>query len=458
MSSGAPKKYVKINGVMKLNPEWKAWQERQSGGGVPATSVANSAEALPIVTNMDDHMELNDNMTSMGGKEVPLSESTNATIEMMQEPEISVEAGMTPDTMVDELGAIMNKYEVPMGMMNKLMMLSEFQSLEFIIDDSGSMTLTSDSMNPLTGRLHTRWTEAQSRLKEMVEILAYVPFTQIGVEFLNRPDRIQLVRNGRDPRTFLQDAYQQIDAAFSRGPSGTTPYLEKIQDSFLRGQGASIARYFFGDGMPNGGALAAKEIVNILMNRQNPEGNPCTFISCTNDDEQVEWMKDAEEVVPFCSESDDFNDERDEVLRDQGPALPYSKGFHLICTLVAAMNPDDLDALDESVPFTKSTLDNLLGIESNEESYRHYFTKFQEAQRNRQVTGKSDQLKKSVQWNYQDFLNAPLARQIPQVQQFQQQLKALEQQGGAVGGGVAGDNVQASRSTGPSWTKGFGRR
>lgn len=38
---------------------------------------------------------------------------------MMQEPEISLEAGMQPDEMVDELGAILGKYEVPMGLMNK---------------------------------------------------------------------------------------------------------------------------------------------------------------------------------------------------------------------------------------------------------------------------------------------------------------------------------------------------
>lgn len=121
--------------------------------------------------------------------------------------------------------------------------------------------------------------------------------------------------------------------------------------------------------------MAQKEIVKILQNRENPAGNPCTFISCTNEDDQVEWMKEAEELVPYCSESDDFKDEMTEVLRDQGEALPYSKGFHLVCQLVAAMNPDDLDALDESVPFTKTTLDNILGIQSNEESYRHYFNK-----------------------------------------------------------------------------------
>jgi hypothetical protein len=111
----APKKYVKINGVMKLNPDYKKWKDAQDGGA-PATSVFNSDLALPVVCNMEDHMEMNNNF----GQEVPLSESTNATIEMMQEPEIYVEAGMDADTIIDELGAVLGKYEVPMGLMNKV--------------------------------------------------------------------------------------------------------------------------------------------------------------------------------------------------------------------------------------------------------------------------------------------------------------------------------------------------
>eukprot|EP00934_Nitzschia_sp_Nitz4_P002141 Nitzschia sp. Nitz4//scaffold52_size167869//163227//163685//NITZ4_002299-RA/size167869-exonerate_protein2genome-gene-0.33-mRNA-1//1//CDS//3329554104//2141//frame0 len=150
-----------------------------------------------------------------------------------------------------------------------------------------------------------------------------------------------------------------------------------------------------------------------------------TFISCTNEDAQVEWMKDAEEVVAYCSESDDFSDESAEVLRDQGAALPYTKGFHLICQLVAAMNPDDLDAMDESIPFTKATLDNLLGVQHNDESYRHYFDQFVLAQRGRKIEGPTDQVKKNVQWNYEDFLRAPVASQIPQVQQLKQQLAGM---------------------------------
>merc|ERR1712137_1411077 len=255
-----------------------------------------------------------------------------------------------------------------------------------------------------TRRSNTRWEEAHQRLKEMIEILAYVPFNQIGIEFLNRKDRITLKRNGQSPEDFLQGAIQQIDAQFARGPSGTTPALEKLQESFLRGQGVAISRYFFGDGLPNGGQRAINEIVRIVKNRQEPAQNPVTFLSCTNEDEAVEWMKDCEEVAPYCSESDDFMDESAEVLRDQGAALPYSKGFHLICQLVAAMNPDDLDAMDESVPFTKATLDNLLGVQGNEESYRHYFDLYVQAQRKRKIEGPTDQIKKNMRWNYQEFL------------------------------------------------------
>jgi hypothetical protein len=424
----APKKYVKINGIMKLNPEYKRWKDAQGGPAKPATTVLNSAEALPIVSSMDDHMAMNEDL----GQDIPLAESTNATIEMIQEPEIAAEAGLQPDDMVDELGALLAKYEIPIGLTNKLMMMSEYQSLEFIIDDSGSMTLQTDSNDPRTRRPMTRWVEAQTRLKEMIEIVAYVPFEQIGIEFLNRKDRISLSRQGRTPKDFLAASLPAIDAVFSRGPSGTTPALEKLQESFMRGQGASIARYFFGDGKPNGGQRAVDEIIALVRNRPDPDQNPVTFISCTDEDAAVEWMKDAEEIAPYCSESDDFHDEAREVLKDQGAALPYSQGFHLICQLVAAMNPDDLDAMDESVPFTKFTLDNLLGVVSNDASYQHYFDKFLEAQRARPIeiddrTGRPsrlDEIRKNTQWNYEEFrsTNGP-ATLIRHVQEVKRQLQ-----------------------------------
>lgn len=408
---------------MKMNPEYKAWKNRQdSGGAVPIPQAAAPKDnALPVISNMDDHMQLNEDL----GTDVPLAEATNATIEMMQEPDISLEAGMQPDEMVDELGAVLGKYEVPMGLMNKLIMLSEFDSLEFIIDDSGSMQMISDTINPLTRKPNTRWQEAHQRLKEMIEILAYVPFQQIGIEFLNRQDRILLTRQGMAPRDFLTGAYDQIDAQFARGPSGTTPVLEKLQTSLLRGQGHSIARYFFGDGVPNGGQMAVKEIARIVTNRAEPAANPITFLSCTNQDDDVEWMKETEEIAPYCSESDDYGDESREVFGDQGEALPYTRGFWLICQLVAAMNPDDLDAMDESIPFTKMTLDNLLGIVHNEASYKYYFDSFLENQRKRSAYNEMDRLKKNTRWSYHDFLNAAVAKDISQVRDFKQKMARM---------------------------------
>jgi hypothetical protein len=99
--SGPPSKYAKVNGIMKLNPEYKRWKESQ---GQTATSMSNSGEALAVVTSMDDHMAFNEAVVHGGGREVPLSESTNATIEMLQDPEMSAQAGMSPDSAIDELG------------------------------------------------------------------------------------------------------------------------------------------------------------------------------------------------------------------------------------------------------------------------------------------------------------------------------------------------------------------
>jgi len=412
-----PKKYVKINGIMKLNPEYKKWKEAQSSK--PATSVLSSSQALPIVSSMEDYEKINDDLGP-----TPMSESTSATIEMIQEPEIALESGLAPDDMVDELGKMLAKYEIPIGLTNKLMALSEFESLEFIMDDSGSMTLQTDSIDPRTNRPMSRWAEAQDRLKEMIEVLAYVPFNQIGIEFLNRRDRIVLTKQGRTPQAFLADANRQIDASFRNGPTGTTPAYEKLKESFLRGQGRNIARYFFGDGKPNGGKQAVDAIIKLLVERPDPEQNPMTFVSCTNEDEAVEWMKDAEEVAPYCSESDDFRDEAREVLKDQGKALPFSKGFHLICQLVSAMNPDDLDAMDECIPFTKFTLDNLLGYESNAATYQHYFEGFQQAQRQRPIESALDEIRKNTRWDYEAFLTAKGTRKgIPQVAEVQRRLR-----------------------------------
>jgi len=64
----------------------------------------------------------------------------------------------------------------------------------------------------------------------------------------------------------------------------------------------------------------------------------------------------------------------------QGDAFPYSYGMHLVCQIAAAYCPDDLDALDESVPLTRAVLEGLLGYATSAEEYGYYFDRFVAAQ------------------------------------------------------------------------------
>jgi hypothetical protein len=62
-----------------------------------------------------------------------------------------------------------------------------------------------------------------------------------------------------------------------------------------------------------------------------------------------------------------------EVCNSQGDVFPYTKGLWLVSNLIAAINTNDLDAMDESVPFTKYTLDELFGRCHTNGEYEMYF-------------------------------------------------------------------------------------
>ncbi len=419
-SDQPPKKYIKVDGVTQLNPAYKAWKE-----GKGQQSSTAPAKALPVVSTMEDHAALNKVSKEAGDGPVKFSPATDATIEMMQEAEVCQQVGLSSDAMVDGLGAIFAKYEAPIGLMNKLMGLGEYHEMEFMIDDSGSMNATTDTRGK-DGKWMSRWQEAQMRLKQMIEVLAYVPTPPMTICFLNSKATIHLKHKGETPEKFLEFAHKEIDRVFGKVEvKYTTPAAKRLSESIRNKKGKKVIRYFFGDGVPDGGDTACKAIRALAKARPDPQGNPLTFISCTDQDDDVEWMKETEEIAPFCSESDDYRDERREVLRDQGNGLPFTRGFHLICQLVAAMNPNDLDAMDESVPFTKWSLDNLLGIKITEKEFRHYFEQFKEAQNKRTIESPMDRFKKKMNWelHYNDFLQVKVAKNIQAVQTFKDELK-----------------------------------
>lgn len=80
-----------------------------------------------------------------------------------------------------------------------------------------------------------------------------------------------------------------------------------------------------------------------------------------------------EDGSPYTAEIDDYFGEMEEVCTNQGAVFPYTKGLWLVSNLVAAINTDDLDALDEKIPLTKHTLDDLLGRYHTDVEYELYF-------------------------------------------------------------------------------------
>lgn len=373
------KKYLFENGVMKLNPKY---QKPDAG----KTTVAEPNKALAIVSTPDDVQNASELQMEKTGQPMQLSEATTASMEILQDEEFleKFKAAQPLDggDLLDGLTSYFAKYEVPIGMVNKLLVLSEYK-LNFLIDDSGSMSLDSDT---LTSESHpamqakfkamgksgkmTRWEEAEDRLHVMIDMLAYIPTNEITISFLNRNAKLSLSHQGVTPAEFTAKAHADINGVFKSKPSGGTPIFGRLVEAFGSTK-SSTMHYLFTDGVPSDAPV--DKVKNLVKNRMNPKLSPLTFISCTENDDEANWMKEIEEDAPFVSELDDFKSERAEVLHDQGATFPFSKGFWLLCLLAAAINEDDLDALDESVPFTKMTMNNLMGRKLSADEYKLYF-------------------------------------------------------------------------------------
>lgn len=373
-----PAKYIFVNGVMKKNPEYKE----------QVSTVANPDEALAIVSSTNDFQQANEAV----GQEIKTAPATITAMTTMQDPSYLQKFATEVDggDLLDGLYTFFEKHEVPVGLVNKLMTLTEYDKLDFIIDDSGSMAESTDvtiaestdyvRKNALTSRLRdinskmTRWEEVEDRLHVLMDILAYLPIKMIRIHFLNRRTELKLSHLGRTPDQFSQEAHREISNAFRNRPSSTTPMHTILTEAFnLPGK---VMHYLFTDGVPDEGV---EKIGDLVQYRKNPDRHPLTFMSCTDNDGDAAWMKDVEEKGPMTAELDDFKSERAEVLKKQGAAFPFSRGLWLLCQLVAAINPDDLDALDEKVPFSRHTMNNLMGRELSPQEYTWYFNKHPEA-------------------------------------------------------------------------------
>ncbi len=378
----APPKYIFVNGVMTLNSA-----HSQSTG--QASTVANPTKALAILSSTDDIMSATNSMPQVPGgvsNGVQLSASTTASMEIIQDSSYSQSFGSNMDggQLLDDLTQVFGKYETPIGLLNKLLILIE-GVLYFLIDDSGSMQANSDVqvkdatpwMKKKIGNKKqptdflSRWEEAEDRLHTLMELLSYIPIDSLNFSFLNNSQVTVLKRTeGQSPKEFEAQGHQTIQTMFQTFKGGRTPIYNKLQNLLNLDPSRRKFIYLLTDGIPD---ESISSICSLVQNRKNPQNSPLTLLSCSNVDSDTEWLKELEEKAPFTAELDDFVSERREVEHDQGPVFPYSRGFWLLSMLVGAVNPDDLDALDESFPFTLGTMNNLLGRKLSTQEYAEYW-------------------------------------------------------------------------------------
>ena len=220
--------------------------------------------------------------------------------------------GIDHKQMLMELAGVFAKYEIPMGFVAKLLEITPYSeeyltglhSIQFLIDDSTSMALLLESEGI------ARFEETKRRLKQMIEILAHIPTPPIVISFLNRQDEVRLERGKRSPEEFLKEVYQKIDSCFFHEPEGSTPAKKGIADVLKEGSIERRALYLFFDGMPSGRVPEIKVIKRLLQNRGDPSGTPITFLPCSDDPEDVNWMLDMGKDIPCCTTIFDYEKEK----------------------------------------------------------------------------------------------------------------------------------------------------
>lgn len=378
------RKYIFANGVMTLNPNYSQ--------NFSQNYMSNTVSPLAVISSTEDILLASEIQKAAIGQALQITPSTENSLAYVQSPPYYQQIGEHDPLInqpIDELSKIFEQYNMPIGMLKKLLDLANYE-LHFIVDDSGSMTNKTDVLVKHTSqqiqrrygskaqnKKITRWEEVEDRLHILVDILAYIPTKRITISFLNRDDALHFGHKKYTPKEFRQHAHSRIKKVFNTEPSGSTPIYSALQSSFKRAAKHPTMIYLATDGEPTDCNISAlKELIKL---RDVPQNCPLTFISCTGDDDKAAWMKDIEGDAPFVSELDDFTSEAQEVKAKQGAVLPFTRGFWLLCHLVAAINPNDLDALDEKTPFTRKTLNELLGRMITEQEYQFYWKYHPEA-------------------------------------------------------------------------------
>jgi hypothetical protein len=403
----APKYIMNPQGCPVVNPQYQKEHNLPTTQPPPPSyldsllGATSPPVALAIASTIDDMVEIG------GVTKLPMPETLDSTLKKIQSDDYvanfsnegQVEEGNNASVveggdLVDGLSVIFSRLEIPMGLLSKLTTLQD-KVLIITIDDSGSMSNASNlqyrdtspyfqsiyqARNP--DQYMTRWQEAEDRLYVITELLAYVPINSILLRTFHHPGGrrgrdYNMKRQAQSPTQFLSTLRTQIQIIFGGTPQGGTPMVMNIRESLYLAatnyRGQMVFHYILTDGEPDGRETEIWQIKDLVMSRPNPHLNPMTFLGCSNNRVDFCWIHELEELGQYIAALPDYRDEVMDVRTAQGVMFPYTRGLWIICNIVAAINPQDLDGLDEDMPLSKLTIENIMGRGLTIQEYEMYF-------------------------------------------------------------------------------------
>jgi hypothetical protein len=267
---------------------------------------------------------------------------------MQQQPAFAAPIQLVPapppsvtEARLAKLRTLAAQYEIRPDSVSRLRQLEGF-AIVMICDDSGSMaTPVSEGGDPYAKR-RSRWDELCSTASIVCELGTALTERGVDVHFLNRPPLLNVT------------SASQMNAAFSFAPpAGFTPLTRALQHVLSSYREALRERKLLiviaTDGQPtdDAGRTDIPSFLNTL--RSTPATCFVQIMACTDDEESVAYLNEADRDIPRLDVTDDYRSERDEVRKHHGSKYAFSYGDYVVKALLGPVDPT-FDQLDGGGP------------------------------------------------------------------------------------------------------------
>jgi hypothetical protein len=238
-----------------------------------------------------------------------------------------------------QLVELIQKHNISSSLAKMLYVLKEFD-IVLLVDDSASMGSSNTLIDPNTNQITTttRWREAQTFTNTLVDFAMTLDDDGIDIYFLNRPS------------IFKVQNKSVVDAAFHALPNGGTPIVRTLNQIYTKYQHneKNVLVIIITDGEPTDAGSENADLLavfNRIFSNTNPQFRISMMI-CSDDEIVLSIYNEIDRRYDEFDLSDDFVEERRQIMRVQGRQFSFEYGDY-ICKILLAPICKQLDMLDE---------------------------------------------------------------------------------------------------------------